>query len=187
MKLDEVARVTAKLDPPGFRAKYPHPALVFLTAFARPEGNVLDTLSAMTISAKVEFDSTETQRPAIPTETARQVQEVGRGSLVLFLKPRFNPDEGVTLGRAPGNDYALPNPSVSKSHANFTQSASGWMITDVGSTNGTFIDGQRLPPLGKAKLADGTLVGFGPDTTAKFFTPDGFYGFLKLYRSGLLG
>jgi hypothetical protein len=186
MNLDDVARVTAKLDAASFRAKYPHPALVFLTAFARPEGNLLDTLSAMTMSAKVGSNSMDPQRPTVSAEAARQVQQVGKASLVLFLKPRFDPDEGVTLGRAPGNDYALPNPSVSKSHANFTRSPTGWLITDVGSTNGTFIDGQRLPPLGRAKLADGALVGFGPDTMAKFFTPDGFYGFLKLYRSGLL-
>jgi hypothetical protein len=164
MRLSELARGTSTLDRTAFSKRYEHPALVFLSEVARPKGDVGEALSGMTVTDR------QDQSVSHP--------EVGEESLVLFLKPRFDPREGVTLGRALGNDYTVPHSSVSKSHATFTRSASGWTVTDLGSSNGTWVDGVCLPTGGSARLSEGAIVRLG-DAVALFFTPEGLADFLE--------
>lgn len=52
----------------------------------------------------------------------------------------------VTVGRAPNNDIVLPYDEISKFHGFLLEMPSGWMLADASSTNGTFLDGQRLEP-----------------------------------------
>lgn len=50
----------------------------------------------------------------------------------------------LTAGRDPVSDIILNDPEVSRQHARFTQTDSGYQVQDLGSTNGTFVNGQRL-------------------------------------------
>jgi hypothetical protein len=183
MKLDDLAKRTADLDATAFVTRHPYPALVFLSTFTRPQGDQLDTLSGVTIA---DVRAAEAAL-AVKQESATACEQVGKTSLVLFLEARFDPAAGVTLGRSLEVDYTLPRASVSKSHATFRRESGSWLVTDLSSANGTFVDGERLPAGASAKLSDGSLVGFGPDTLAKFFRAPAFHGFLCLYRSGFLG
>ncbi len=50
-----------------------------------------------------------------------------------------------TVGAAVENDIALDrDPNVSRLHAVFERFPAGWTITDLGSSNGTFLNGQRI-------------------------------------------
>jgi hypothetical protein len=68
-------------------------------------------------------------------------------------------DEISTIGRTPANTIALRDGSVSAQHARVVRSAEGFMIEDVGSRNGTFVNSEKLS--GKHLLADGDLVRLG--------------------------
>ena len=68
-------------------------------------------------------------------------------------------EEISTIGRTPANAIALRDASVSASHARVIRSAEGFMIEDVGSRNGTFVNSEKLT--GKHLLADGDLVRLG--------------------------
>ena len=50
----------------------------------------------------------------------------------------------MTVGRTEGNDLEIPDGSVSSSHGEFTQEHGEWVFTDLGSTNGTKVNGERV-------------------------------------------
>lgn len=50
----------------------------------------------------------------------------------------------VTIGRDPMSDIVISDPEVSRQHARLSRTLSGYRVQDLGSTNGTFIDGARL-------------------------------------------
>ncbi len=68
----------------------------------------------------------------------------------------------VNIGRADYNDVSLPDPSVSASHAKLQLREGVWMLADLGSTNGTRVDG--APVNGETPLAPGSTVTFGEVT-----------------------
>ncbi|MGH7567387.1 MAG: FHA domain-containing protein, partial [Gemmatimonadales bacterium] len=65
----------------------------------------------------------------------------------------------VNVGRADYNDFMLPDESVSTTHAKLQRREGIWVLIDLDSTNGTFVDGQRIT--GEAPLAPGAGVRFG--------------------------
>jgi pSer/pThr/pTyr-binding forkhead associated (FHA) protein len=73
----------------------------------------------------------------------------------------------VNVGRADYNDLMIPDDSVSTVHAKFQRREGIWILVDLDSTNGSFVDGERIA--GEAPLAPGALVRFG-DVRA-FFEP----------------
>jgi len=74
----------------------------------------------------------------------------------------FNSRRRVSVGRTPINDLAIDDASVSKIHASFMADADGAIsVADTGSTNGTFINGERIS-YGKASVLEaGDRVKFG--------------------------
>jgi len=65
----------------------------------------------------------------------------------------------VNIGRADYNDVVLADPSVSTSHAKLQRRDDVWVLSDVGSTNGTFVENERVA--GEVPLSPGTTVRFG--------------------------
>jgi hypothetical protein len=77
--------------------------------------------------------------------------------------PRFTLPHGdprrIVVGRAPGCQFILTDLTVSRFHAEIYRSDEGWMISDLGSMNGTRVNGWRLT--GPARVRPGDEVGFG--------------------------
>jgi ABC transport system ATP-binding/permease protein len=66
------------------------------------------------------------------------------------------------LGRDPQNEVRLDDPKVSRFHARIVSSAAGCQVVDLGSANGTHLDGLELDPRVGYPLDDGALVEIGP-------------------------
>jgi adenylate cyclase len=75
----------------------------------------------------------------------------------------------VNLGRADYNDVMLSDDSVSTSHAKLQRREGVWVLVDLESTNGSFVDGERVR--GEAPIAPGALLRFG-DVQAMFEPTD---------------
>jgi pSer/pThr/pTyr-binding forkhead associated (FHA) protein len=71
----------------------------------------------------------------------------------------------VNVGRADYNDIVLADPSVSTTHAKLQRRDDVWVLTDLGSTNGTYVEGD--PVTGETALTPGTTLRFG-DVAALF-------------------
>lgn len=71
----------------------------------------------------------------------------------------FAVDGETTIGRGAGCAVAIDDAHVSKLHARISPSESGWILEDLGSTNGTLLDGDlvKVP----AKLRAGGRIGLG--------------------------
>jgi hypothetical protein len=70
----------------------------------------------------------------------------------------------TVLGRGTDADLRIDDPGVSRKHAQISLNGDAAVITDLGSTNGTLVDGQRV---GQAALVDGSEIRVG-STTAIF-------------------
>src|SRR5712671_420815 len=77
----------------------------------------------------------------------------------------------VNIGRADYNDMVLSDESVSTTHAKLQRREGVWILVDLDSTNGTFIDGDQIK--GEAPLAPGATVRFGDITLVFEPTDDG--------------
>ncbi|MWA10213.1 FHA domain-containing protein [Streptomyces sp. BA2] len=84
--------------------------------------------------------------------------------LVLELNGRtwtLDPSRSYTLGRDPQGDLALDDARVSWRHATISWSGRSWVIEDHGSTNGTFVQGQRIHQM---EIGPGSAVNLGNAT-----------------------
>jgi predicted component of type VI protein secretion system len=65
----------------------------------------------------------------------------------------------TTIGRDVRSDVVVNDAEVSRSHARLTAQAEGYLVEDLASTNGTFVDGQRLT--GPRLLRPSGMIGLG--------------------------
>lgn len=83
----------------------------------------------------------------------------GAGSLVLPTGDRVPlGEETITVGRLPESTIVLADPNVSRQHAEIRARGTSFVVIDLGSTNGTRINGTRI---NEQELADGDEVAFG--------------------------
>jgi pSer/pThr/pTyr-binding forkhead associated (FHA) protein len=73
--------------------------------------------------------------------------------------------DSVLLGRNEDNDVVLDDPRVSRYHARIVWTGKDYRIEDVASTNGTWLNGERVT--GPMLLKDGDLIQLG-DVTLEF-------------------
>ena len=62
------------------------------------------------------------------------------------------------VGRDPDCDFSIDHPTVSSNHCELVLSSEGVMLRDCDSTNGTFVNGERIT---SQRLADGDRVNVG--------------------------
>lgn len=117
----------------------------------------------------------------IPLDTNSDLRE----RLVASLKAPFRPalvvqlgkeigltrsiDQTVTIGRDPAVEVVLTDAGVSWQHARIEDRGDSWAVVDLGSTNGTFVNNERVTD---RILSPGDRIVFGPVVT-RFEVQDG--------------
>lgn len=84
------------------------------------------------------------------------------GVSVPVLKPN------LSIGRDDDADIVIDDSTVSRKHAEIVQSGDGFLLLDLGSKNGSFVNDVKVGQMGQS-LNDGDEIRFGPGYTALIF------------------
>lgn len=99
------------------------------------------------------------------------MQERGTFQLTMGQGPKPGqvfelPRNTVSIGRDPGNPVVIDDPQVSRQHARVTPQGGLMILEDLGSTNGTTVNGLRISA--PHTLAHGDEIGLGDNVTLTF-------------------
>lgn len=72
----------------------------------------------------------------------------------------------IYIGRDPSNDLVIGDAEVSRKHARLIWQSGGYILEDLGSTNGTYLNGQRL--LGPHVMRPGEVIQLGENVSLVF-------------------
>lgn len=100
-----------------------------------------------------------------PGSPGWQVLPVASTAVGLPPKPLCLPrheDRQFTIGRAPSCDFTVADLSVSRWHARLQREEDSWLLSDLGSTNGTRLNGWRVTQ--SVQVQAGDEVSFGTVT-----------------------
>jgi pSer/pThr/pTyr-binding forkhead associated (FHA) protein len=70
-------------------------------------------------------------------------------------------DHALRLGRSPDNDVILRDPATSGHHARLERRGEAFWLVDLGSTNGTFVNGEAIQ---ERQLSNGDRVTLGQNS-----------------------
>lgn len=127
------------------------------------------------VSEEAEYEAV-TAVGSVPTT---EVSGDSRTTLVIPIQARA-PAPGqpqLSFGRSTVCDIMIPVASVSKHHGYFQAMAQGWLVSDVGSTNGTSVEGQPVTKSG-TPLTDGCSLRLGR-VLAQFLSAKSFCDVLR--------
>ena len=72
---------------------------------------------------------------------------------------RLTPGRTVTIGRGSTNEIVIKDERCSRNHAEVRAGPTAYIIVDLGSTNGTMVNGIKIT--GEQRLRDGDIISFG--------------------------
>ncbi|WP_175439222.1 DUF1707 and FHA domain-containing protein [Streptomyces vilmorinianum] len=115
------------------------------------------------LTADLQTESTWTQRVVGAVEKMSAfTAKVGRAWQAERLPKLLLPEPGphpLRIGRDPANGLRLSHETVSRLHAELSLQGGLWVLRDLGSTNGTTVNGRRVT--GAVAVRAGDMVGFG--------------------------
>ncbi|MDP8229055.1 MAG: FHA domain-containing protein, partial [Candidatus Electryoneaceae bacterium] len=120
--------------------------------------------------------------PSVPEHPRTQVIPLRKKGGTKIISQRLLPQSAdlpaitlkgqikLTVGRS-GSDIIISNPKVSRRHASIHRAGDVIIVEDLGSTNGTFINGRKIPVHTPTGLELGKTIAFGSESM--FYIVDG--------------
>ena len=125
--------------------------------YAREEG--YHFMGPVRVDLRVD-DQLRPGRFAVLATLRQSAGGVGAGSLVLPSGQRISlGDRPVTVGRMSDCSIPLNDQNVSRRHAEIVPARGAYVVRDLGSTNGTMVNGTRIAA--DQRLSDGDILSFG--------------------------
>jgi len=119
------------------------------SSFCSSCGSALDLKDDRTITLTAVDPLQES--PAGEDEVVVSVGDLPADGAVLIVRAgaqageRFTLSDGVTrLGRHPDSEIMLDDITVSRRHVEIERTTEGWVVTDAGSLNGTYVNQERI-------------------------------------------
>jgi hypothetical protein len=158
-------------DAAAFAKKYPDPVLI---------ANEADTNSSSSGEGIKPGDS------GGPTEML-DAAKIKSGALAsrearVWTVARKKASGDIVVGRSRECDVWIDDGRVSKKHAAFEAGKKDFLLHDLGSTNGTFVNDRRLDKDEKAKILPHDQVRFGRAMKMHFMDAPGFWDYVAILR-----
>lgn len=122
-------------------------------------------------------DATDVTHKLDVQEIRRQAG--GAGESLVWALPMSG---SLQIGRATGCDVLLTEGGVSKQHAVLGWEGEGLFLTDLESTNGSYVNRRRLKPGGKVPVRADDQLRFGYGETYQLMSPAGLFRYLEVLR-----
>ena len=126
------------------------------------------------VSTREPNDDDPNATRAVSFDTADRLRMARTGAELIVLDQRGEPSERISITREPvvigrmsSNDVVLGDSNVSRRHAELRRNPEGWVLIDLGSTNGTLVNGKLAR---EHRLSDGDRLTFG---TSELLFKDG--------------
>ncbi len=122
-----------------------------------------EDVGAPSVSTR-QSESEGPQPKAVPSATAERSGMVAAAELIVLdeggkAKERISiTRDPVVIGRMSNSDIVLSDSNVSRRHAELRRDGSNWVLVDLGSTNGTLVNGKLAR---EQALSDGDKLTFG--------------------------
>lgn len=144
LSVDFLVEQLKKRGEDRFRRKYQHSFLVL--RFSPPDDT--EEVDLQTVETQLsDFDQEEKRKPIVKV-------------IALEKSDRNAFKTKITVGRAKNNDVIIRAAKVSKIHAAFVIGKDEWQLMDMGSVNGTVVNGERLEKNQSVKLNSGDMISF---------------------------
>lgn len=166
--VDDFLADRKRMDQEAFLEKYPFPVLV--ESPDSPDGTADDD---------DEITTSFSTMVVTPDMMRKAAGDVAPGQPVYRLvKQGSNAFSNmITVGRTGNNDIVIDSQGISKFHAHFSfnRDTGTSMVTDAGSTNGTYVNGIRLKPKTPTQLDDADEISFAKKFTYTHYTALGWF------------
>jgi hypothetical protein len=120
---------------------------------------------APSVSTREPKDGDAGATAAISSDTAQRLGIERSGAELVVLGDDGKPRERISITRSPvvigrlsTTDVVLSDPNVSRRHAELRRDGDTWTVVDLGSTNGTMVNGKLAK---ENRLSDGDKISFG--------------------------
>lgn len=117
------------------------------------------------VSTRQPQDAAPDATAAISVQDAERLGVKGSGAELVVLGDDGKPKERISItrdpvviGRLSSSDVVLSDPNVSRRHAELRREGGRWTLVDLGSTNGTLVNGKLAK---EHPLSDGDRIAFG--------------------------
>ena len=125
--------------------------------YAREEG--YHFMGPVTVELAVD-NNLRSGRFGIVSQLKQATSGPGMGSLVLPSGQRVYVNNGpITIGRLPECEVSVNDSNISRRHAEVRAGTTAYVVVDLGSTNGTMLNG--IKTTGEQRLSDGDIISVG--------------------------
>jgi FHA domain/zinc-ribbon domain len=129
--------------------------------------NYCSKCGALLVKDEGEVETTQTYTPEDLADDDGALDEIAAEGPALVVRSgggrageHFIPQgERTTIGRSPDNDVFLDDVTVSRKHAVLAQDGNQFLIEDLGSLNGTFVNRRRIESPTRLETGDEVQIG----------------------------
>ena len=162
LSVGELASELDRIGEKSFLQKYPHPFL----------------LEVYTPQDDLDFDEDAQTGEVSVVDFPQEVSKwMVMKAVAVSRSDRIGPEQRILVGRSRSNDIVLRGSKVSKQHAAFYREGEHWHLVDMGSANGTAVNGNRLKKNQKTKIKSRDVISFW-QYTFEFHEANSFIVFL---------